>query len=71
MALLLLVLIPMAFNAIALLPELSLPIPSLNDNAFHYLLVQRAKEDTNIYETRRNLTGLSVSKGLLMTFTKM
>ena len=42
--LLCLVLIPMAFNAIALLPELSLPIPSLNDNAFHYLLVQRANE---------------------------
>lgn len=43
-ALLLLVLVPTSFNAIALLPELSLPIPSLNDDAFHFLLVQRASE---------------------------
>ncbi len=43
-ALLLLVLVPTIFNAIALWPELSLPIPSLNDDAFHYLLVQRASE---------------------------
>jgi len=42
--LLLLVLAPTAFNAIALFPELSLPLPSLNDDAFHYLLVQRASE---------------------------
>ena len=42
--LLVLVLVPTIFNAIALWPELSLPIPSLNDDAFHYLLVQRASE---------------------------
>ena len=42
--LLLLVLIPSAFNAIMLLPELSLPVPSLNDDAFHYLFIQRASE---------------------------
>ncbi len=42
--LLLLVLIPISFNAIALFPELSLSIPSLNDDAVHYLLVQRASE---------------------------
>ncbi len=42
--LLLLVLIPISFNAIALFPELSLPIPSLNDDAVHYLFVQRASE---------------------------
>lgn len=43
-ALLLLVLIPAAFNAKALLPELIEQIPSLNDDMFHYLLVQRASE---------------------------
>ena len=42
--LLLLVLIPTAFNAVALWPELSLPVPSLNDDGIHYLLVQRASE---------------------------
>lgn len=42
--LLLLVLIPSAFNAIALLPELRLGVPSLNDDAFHYLLIQRASQ---------------------------
>jgi len=42
--LLLLVLIPSIFNAFALLPELCISIPSLNDDAFHYLLVQRASE---------------------------
>ncbi len=40
----LLVLVPTALNAIALWPELSLPIPSLNDDAHHYLYVQRASE---------------------------
>ncbi len=38
----LLVVIPIAFNAIMLLPELRLPIPSRNDDALHYMLVQRA-----------------------------
>lgn len=42
--LLLLVLIPSAFNAIAILPELRLGVPNLNDDAFHYLLIQRASE---------------------------
>jgi hypothetical protein len=41
---LLLVFILSAFNAIALLPELTLPIPSVNDDAVHYLFVQRASE---------------------------
>jgi hypothetical protein len=36
----LLLLIPILFNAIALFPELSRSIPSLNDNAVHFLLVQ-------------------------------
>jgi len=43
-ALLLLVLVPTAFHAKALLPEIFLPVPSLNDDAVHYLLVQRASE---------------------------
>jgi len=42
--LLLLVLVPAVFNAVALWPELSVPIPSLNDDTFHYLLIQRASE---------------------------
>jgi len=37
-----LVLIPVIFNAIMLLPELRLAIPSHNDDAFHYMFVQRA-----------------------------
>lgn len=41
---LLLVLIPSVVTAHALLPELSLPVPSLNDDAFHYLFIQRAGE---------------------------
>ncbi len=40
----LLILVPIVFNAIALLPEVSLPVPSLNDDAVHYLLIQRASE---------------------------
>jgi hypothetical protein len=43
-ALALLVLLPVVFNAIYLYPELSLPVPSLNDDAVHYLLIQRASE---------------------------
>ena len=43
-ALALLVLLPVIFNAITLYPELSLPVPSLNDDAVHYLLIQRASE---------------------------
>jgi hypothetical protein len=31
-------------NAIALWPEVSRPVPSLNDDAVHYLMVQRASE---------------------------
>ena len=42
--LLLLVLIPSVFNAIVLLPEVSIPIPSLNDDAFHLVLIQRGSE---------------------------
>ena len=42
--LLLLVLIPIAFNAVTLWPEVSRPVPSLNDDAVHYLFIQRASE---------------------------
>jgi len=42
--LLLLVLVSITFNAITLFPELSLPLPSLNDGAVHFLLIQRASE---------------------------
>ena len=42
--LLALVLIPIGFNAVLLWPEASLPIPSLNDSATHYTLIQRARE---------------------------
>ena len=42
--LLFLVLIPIALTAIALFREVSLPVPSLNDDAAHFLLVQRASE---------------------------
>jgi hypothetical protein len=41
-ALVLLVLIPIGFNALVLLPELRKPVPSLNDDAVHYLLIQEA-----------------------------
>lgn len=34
----------MLFSAIALLPELTVPVPSNNDDATHFLLVQRASE---------------------------
>ena len=36
------VLIAIIFNAVMLLPELRVEVPSLNDDAFHYLYVQRA-----------------------------
>ncbi|HTM08803.1 MAG TPA: YfhO family protein [Verrucomicrobiae bacterium] len=39
-----LVFVPIIFNAIYLYPEISLPVPSLNDDAVHYLLIQRASE---------------------------
>ncbi len=42
--LILLIAIPSALNAIALFPEVRLPVPSLNDDAVHYLFVQRASE---------------------------
>lgn len=42
--LLILALIPSAINATAILPELWLAIPGLNDGALHYLLIQRASE---------------------------
>lgn len=37
-----LVLAVVAFNAVALLPEVSEPVPSVNDDALHYLFIQRA-----------------------------
>jgi hypothetical protein len=42
--LVLLVAIPTIANAIALLPEITSGVPSLNDDAFHYLLVQQASQ---------------------------
>jgi 6-pyruvoyl-tetrahydropterin synthase related domain len=38
------VLVPMLFTAIALLPELTVAVPSNNDDATHFLLIQRASE---------------------------
>ena len=38
------VLVPMIFTALALLPELAVPAPSNNDDATHFLLIQRASE---------------------------
>src|SRR5262245_30237862 len=32
------------FNAIWLLPEILIPIPSVNDDAYHYMLVDRAAQ---------------------------
>jgi hypothetical protein len=43
-ALALLVFVPIVFNAIYLFPEIALPVPSLNDDAVHYLFIQRASE---------------------------
>jgi hypothetical protein len=40
----LLVLVPIVFNAMTLWPEVSLPVPNVNDDAIHYLLIQRAGE---------------------------
>jgi len=42
--LLTLVIVPGALTATALLPELLIPIPRLNDDAFHFLLIQRASD---------------------------
>jgi Gpi18-like mannosyltransferase len=39
-----LLVVPIAFNAIALLPEVMVPLPSNNDDAVHFLYVQRADE---------------------------
>jgi hypothetical protein len=36
------VLIAIVFSAVMLWPEVSVPVPSLNDDAFHYLYVNRA-----------------------------
>ena len=36
------VLIAIIFNLLTLWPEFTVPVPSLNDDAFHYLYVQRA-----------------------------
>ena len=36
--------IPIVLNAIALLPEVTIPAPSLNDDMLHYLFIQRASE---------------------------
>src|SRR5205085_9755778 len=40
-AVVLLVVTPMVVTAIALLPEVTIPIPNLNDDAFHFLFIQR------------------------------
>ena len=41
-ALLLIVLAPCIMNAVALLAELTIPAPSLNDDSYHYLFIQNA-----------------------------
>jgi hypothetical protein len=43
-AFLLLLLVPVVFNAVTLWPELSIQAPSVNDDATHFLLIQRASE---------------------------
>ena len=42
--LLTIVVLPMAFNAYWLWPEVSRPIPSVNDDAFHYLMIRSASD---------------------------
>jgi uncharacterized membrane protein len=37
-----LILVVVIFNAVELFPEVSIPVPSLNDDAMHYLFVNRA-----------------------------
>jgi hypothetical protein len=37
-------LVVIGFNAVKLWPEVSLPVPNLNDDAVHYLVTQRASE---------------------------
>src|SRR5262249_48351801 len=44
MAFVLLLAIPMSFSAVTLWPEVARPVPSLNDDAVHFLMVQRANE---------------------------
>ncbi len=43
-ALALLVAVPTLFTAIGLLSELTIPVPSLNDDMVHYLFIQRASD---------------------------
>lgn len=42
--LVLIVAVPLLFNAVALWPEVREAVPSFNDDAVHYLLIQRANE---------------------------
>lgn len=35
---------PVAFNAVALLPELTLRVPNVNDDAEHLIFIQRASD---------------------------
>jgi hypothetical protein len=39
-----LVAIPFLMNAVTLLPELTIPAPSVNDDQYHYLFIQRASQ---------------------------
>ena len=39
-----LVAVPTFFTAVGLLPELTIPVPSNNDDATHFLLIQRMSE---------------------------
>jgi hypothetical protein len=43
-ALALLVAVPTLFTAIGLLSEVTIPVPSVNDDALHYLIIQRASD---------------------------
>jgi hypothetical protein len=40
----LLVAVPTLFTAIGLLSEVTIPVPSVNDDSFHYLFIQRASD---------------------------
>ncbi len=42
--LVLFVAVPICFNAIALWPEVARPIPSVNDDAFHYMMIRSASD---------------------------
>jgi len=70
LALWLLVLVPLVFNAVALWPEASRRVPSLNDDAVHYLAVRRASEalDDGENPTDHWLPGLELGFPLFFSY---